>query len=213
MQFECYDSEECSGTICSKDHPRLIIEYESLHRVQGSFNYVILDEFRSTASTMVASTNGERIAVHWDMLKHLGNMALKVLFLDADMTVDSCSYKLQDVLMKSRTECRMHVLMAYFIRCDKGAKLSHEDDCEFTVLRKFMEESKRKRTCKCCEGKHAVNDICRIENNINKMPKTLRLASKDEMLLRRSKDAAAGKRIAIACGNVHEAQALDSILS
>jgi hypothetical protein len=26
MRFECYDSEECSGAICSTDHPHMIIE-------------------------------------------------------------------------------------------------------------------------------------------------------------------------------------------
>eukprot|EP00953_Heterococcus_sp_UTEX-ZZ885_P004902 3126-Heterococcus_DN1.PRE.1 len=34
MNFDCYDSEECNGVISSRDHPFLICEYESLHRIE-----------------------------------------------------------------------------------------------------------------------------------------------------------------------------------
>eukprot|EP00953_Heterococcus_sp_UTEX-ZZ885_P016462 9254-Heterococcus_DN1.PRE.1 len=164
MKFDCYDTKECKGVISSTDHPRLICEYESLHRIQGKFDYIISDEFRSTASTMVASTNGERIAMHWETLKDLCNVALKVLFLDADMCVDSCAYKLQDVLMKSRMEFRMHALLSHFSQLDKAGKLTMGAEREFMVLRQFMQEVKEKHGCTCCGGEHAANGICRIEN-------------------------------------------------
>jgi hypothetical protein len=80
MNFECYDTEECKGVISSAEHSFLICEFESLQRLEGTFDYIILDEFRSTAATMVASTNGERIAHHWETLKELCKVAQKCCF-------------------------------------------------------------------------------------------------------------------------------------
>jgi hypothetical protein len=57
-----------------------------------------------------------------------------------------------------------------------------------------------------------VNGICRIENAVQKMKKPLRLADDGNMLLQLSKDAAAFKRIAVACGSVHEAESLQAFL-
>jgi hypothetical protein len=213
MRFECYDCEACKGIVCSKDHPFLICEYESLHRVQGKFDYCILDEFRSTASTMVASTNGDRIAQHWDTLKELCSVAQKVLFLDADMCVDSCAYKIQDLLMKHRTEFRLQAIIAHYDRLAQNGDLLPHDQQQLSALQQFLRESRTTRACTCCGSTHAVNGICRIENAVHKMKKTLRLSNKDEMLLRLGEDAVAGKRVAIACGSVHEAVTLKAFLS
>jgi hypothetical protein len=120
MKFACYDSEECKSVISSDEHPFFICEYESLHRLIGKFDYIILDEFRSIAATIVASTNGERIAHHWDTPKGLCVLAQKVLFLDADTCVDSCAYNIQDMLMEHRIECRMRALSDHVHRLRKA---------------------------------------------------------------------------------------------
>jgi hypothetical protein len=209
MIFACYDSEECKGVISSDEHPFLICEYESLHRLIGKFDYIILDEFRSIAA-IVASTSGERIAHHWDTLKGLCVLAQKGLCLDADMCVDSCAYKIQDMLMEHRIECRMRALSDHVHRLRK-AKTSW-DQREFGLLQQFRREAKEQRACDCSGGEHAVNGNCRIENAVHKMRKTLRLVDDGNMLLQLSKDAAAGKRIAVACGSVHEAESLKAFL-
>jgi hypothetical protein len=196
MNFECYDNEDFRGVISSAEHPFLICEYESLHRLEGTFDYIILDEFRSTAATMVASTNGERIAHHWEILKALGKVAQKVLFLDADMCADSCSYKVQDMLMKYRTEFRVHALL-YQFRCSENKTLQSWDQHTLNRLQQFLLRSKQQHACNCCGSEHAASGTCRIENTVHKMKKTLRLANDGKMLLQLSKDAAAGKRIAM----------------
>jgi Origin of replication binding protein len=158
---------------------------------------------------MVASTNGERIAQHWETLKELCKVTQKALFLDADMCVDSCSYKIQDVLMKHRTEFRICALN-HLLGLANGEALLNQR--EFHVLQLFLRESKLKHACDCCGGEHARNGISRIENSVHKMKKTLRLANSGEMLLQLSKDAADGKRIAIACGSVHDAESLQAFV-
>jgi hypothetical protein len=188
-----------------------ICEYESLHRLEGTFDYMTLDEFRSTAATIVASTNGERIAQHWETPKEPCKIAQKALFLDADMCVDSCSYKIQDVLMKHRTEFRLRTLLDLLTLRDKG-QLGQLHESNFMKLQQFVQESKQQHACACCGGEHSKNGICRIENTVHKMQKTLRLVNSDEMLLQLSKDTEADKRIAIACGSVHDAQTLQAYL-
>jgi hypothetical protein len=146
MNIECYDTEECKGVISSTEHPFLICEYESLHRLEGTFEYIILDESSSTAATMVASTNGQRIAQHWETLKELSKVAPKVLFLDADMCVDSCSYKIQDMLMKYRTEFRIHALLDHF-RCSENETMQTWDEHKLDGLQRFLHQSKQQQAC------------------------------------------------------------------
>jgi Origin of replication binding protein len=134
-----------------------------------------------------------------------------VLFLDADMCVDSCSYKIQDMLMKYRTEFRIHALLHHF-RCSENGALQPWDALKIEGLQQFLLQSKQQHACNCCGSEHAANGICRIENTVHKMKKTLRLANDGKMLLQLSKDAAAGKRIAIACGSVHDAESLQAFV-
>jgi hypothetical protein len=143
--------------------------------------------------------------------KELCKAAQKVLFLDADMCVDSSSYKIQDMLMKCRIEFRMCALMDHFSRSEVK-ELQPPDERQMSVLRQFLQESKHKHACDCCRGEHSVKGICRIENNVHKMKKTLRLVQHAEMLLQLSKDVEASKRIAIACGSVHDAEALQAFV-
>jgi Origin of replication binding protein len=114
------------------------------------------------------------------------------------------------MLMKHRTECRMRALLNHISSYKKGNP--PWDAQQFGLLQQFLREAKEQRACDCCGGEHAVNGICRIENGVHKMRKTLRLANDRELLLQLSEDAAAGKRIAVACGSVHDAESLQSFV-
>ena len=73
--------------------PCVVIEYESLHLLDGHADLVILDETRSTMSSIVSKTNGRDgsfINTNFTALEDLGVRARKVLCMDADLSFDGC---------------------------------------------------------------------------------------------------------------------------
>lgn len=73
-------------------HDRLIIEYESLHRLQGQgkFDYVIADEIRSLCATMIAPTNGANTRTNAVIFRELATECEQFICMDADSEVDPC---------------------------------------------------------------------------------------------------------------------------
>ena len=80
--FKHYSSRDWSAT-------RLIVQYESLHRVTQVYDYVILDEVRSVVCCMTSiKTNGCHIRTNAMVLQKLVREATLTIALDADLEVD-----------------------------------------------------------------------------------------------------------------------------
>ena len=79
---------------------RLIIQYESLHRVTKIYDYVILDKVRSVVCQMTAiKTNAGNIRTNALVLRTLIREAKLTVCLDADLEVDNaCPYFLSNVV-------------------------------------------------------------------------------------------------------------------
>jgi len=98
--FELYS--DLQGPIDTEKHPRVIIQIDSLHRLEGSVDLVVLDEIESTLAHMMTkksydSEQAERMNITpikkmWDPLKSYIKHCPKVILCDAtlqDTTVES----------------------------------------------------------------------------------------------------------------------------
>ncbi|KAG5189446.1 hypothetical protein JKP88DRAFT_286735 [Tribonema minus] len=93
--FKRYDQDASSGdgTIDLAQAPRVVVEYESLQRLRGAADLVIIDETRSLCTSFISKTNGKDgslILTNFTALQDLVVCARKVLCMDADLTFDGC---------------------------------------------------------------------------------------------------------------------------
>lgn len=71
------------------DADRQIVEYESMHKMTKVYDYIILDEIRSTLKSMTCrATNRSNTASHADILVKLCRNSTKTIMMDADLTID-----------------------------------------------------------------------------------------------------------------------------
>ncbi|KAG5185739.1 origin of replication binding protein-domain-containing protein [Tribonema minus] len=79
------------GLITSEEFPHVIVEWESIHRVQGYYDLIICDEIRSTIATVNSSTNGvngSHRQFHLDHFDDLMRHCRMFVAMDADCGVD-----------------------------------------------------------------------------------------------------------------------------
>jgi hypothetical protein len=87
--MESYD--KISGDIYVKNHPRIIVQVESLHRIQNAYDIVLFDEAESICDQLFSSTMKKDIMCYktLDMiLKHSG----RVIAMDANLSSRSMNY-------------------------------------------------------------------------------------------------------------------------
>ena len=206
-EVTCYNQKK--GEL---DDRIVICEYESGHRVSGSYKICILDEFRSMITTMASVTNGKYLNAHWDNLKRLVAMADTVVVLDADMAVDGAAYEVQDMLMAHRKKVRSDIMMQEAVDAqrnggDYGQHLANINQ----MLHGDVDTATP--DCLFCDKKHSQNGICRIENNVIKMRRRVVWMEKHSAINDICEHIANGKRVAIMCGSVSFAERLKQFIT
>jgi hypothetical protein len=147
-------------------HPYLVCQYESLWRLQQSYDCVIVDEIRSLTTNMVStSTNGVHIAENFEMFELLMKSAHKVLMMDADFFIDDAAALLVKHLFINRFQSvRSEVYKHSNLPRDMCVYPNKE--AFLSVLYDYVNKGKR---IACCMGSKLDTDVlCRMfaEDNI-----------------------------------------------
>jgi Origin of replication binding protein len=204
MKNRCLDEKlsfvmyrDVTGTIRER---RVILEYESLFRLQGVFDLVILDEWRSICETIqCVGTNKARLLDHWMKLKTLTVAAQKVLFMDADMLHDGASYEAQDALWNF---CKQNE------RAYLEEKVIEERDMAFTGTVKLVHLTARARLDALNTG--PPQPILRKTYDSAAMQRGILLATDAQIweMIEADLTSDVRHRIMIVCGSVKEACAV-----
>jgi hypothetical protein len=93
---------------------RLIVQYESLHRLEMDgnvppFDIVLVDEIRSVAAQAVAPTNKQFLQRNKQLFVELSKAAKRVLFMDADVSIDPAVPTLCKDIWASHPNSLVHV--------------------------------------------------------------------------------------------------------
>jgi Origin of replication binding protein len=187
FRFAHYKDDVRGGVIDSEKHKCVIVEYESLNRIKGTFALIVADEWRSIVDTIQSQTNGLKTVSHWGQFKHLTHRAEKVLFLDADMTFDGAAYKVQEMLAQ------------------------YDADMAADVLRQAAKELERTRCAQPTQVTELVMEAFRVSNNpvpihrivdkTHKMQRTVIPNSGLSNLKTASELLARGERLVLCCAS------------
>jgi hypothetical protein len=190
--------QDINGKIDSAKHKYVICEYESINRIEGVFDLVVLDEWRSINSTIVSKTNGLNTVRHYEMLKNFTLNASKVLYLDADMKVDGCGYATQDMLA-------LH---------DATVLRKVYSDAAFRLKNTISTEEYNSLVHKAHEIEHNPPKVHRIdESHIHKMSRKIVLSDTAKMLTHAASLLQEGKRVILICASILDANMYKEYLS
>jgi hypothetical protein len=189
--------QNVKGPIKSSEYKYVICEYESISRIEGTFDLVVIDEQRSLVETIQSATNGLKTLRHWEMLKNFTLHASKVLYLDADMECDQAAYDIQDMLAKHDATVAKEVLTQ---AADHMERLYPHKKAERDAL-----------VVKAHDVKPPL--VHRIVNTTQKMKRCNVVSTTPEMLYRAARLLDEGKRIVLCCASLKSANMYASYLS
>jgi hypothetical protein len=183
------------GRINPRAHPFLIVEYESLWRLDvGQYDLVICDEFRSIITTMNSPTNGNHKTANFDRFQSLLIAATTVIYSDADMRFDGACYEFQDIVWRARSDARV-------LTCVHDARRAREaglSDAMFLDRALYWSNPA---------------PIKRIDPAHSRICRDVKLVDREAMLWRLRADVLKKRRVGVACGSRKEAEAIREMLS
>jgi late competence protein required for DNA uptake (superfamily II DNA/RNA helicase) len=180
--------QDHKGPLISAKHKYVICEYESMSRIEGTYDLIVLDEWRSIIETIQSPTNGLNTLKHWEKLKNFTLHAEKVLFLDADMEADAAAYKVQDMLTLHDAIVAGNALTAEARRMEKTTPYNKKEH-EALILEAYR-----------VSGNPAK--VHRIVSNVHKMKRCNIISTSIEMLVKAADLLKAGKRIVLCCASI-----------
>jgi hypothetical protein len=192
--FKVYNDSK--GPI-STDH--LICEYESIHRLTGHYDLVVMDEFRSLIETIQGATNGLKTLLHWEKLKSLTLQSEKNLFLCADMSFDGAAEDVLQMLIKHEASLKCAALK-------KEAR---------SIMPLFKEQQARQDALvlEAFRLETTLPEVHRIVSKVQKMKRCNIITDEIGAISKAAALLQEGKRIAICCGSIKEATMYAAFLS
>jgi Origin of replication binding protein len=175
-----------------------ICEYESIHRLTGHYDLVVMDEFRSLIETIQSPTNGLKTLHHWDKLKSLTLQSEKNLFLCADMSFDGAAEDVLQMLIKHEA-------------LQKSAALEQEAR-SIKVMNKGQQERYHALVMEAFRLKEELPEVYRIVSKVQKMKRHNIIMDNYSAVSRASSLLREGKRIALCCGSIKEANRLSAFM-
>lgn len=143
------------------DQDYQIVEYESLYKLNRTYDVIVLDEIRSLIKTFTCvTTNRDHLMEHIDFLAAMCKYSRHTLMLDADVLVDGAVKTFTDhVFEKDDVSFVQHI--------GKGMDLhhvfAHEEDC-LKMLYDDLREGRRVMVC--CGSSQYLKSIAKIASEI-----------------------------------------------
>jgi Origin of replication binding protein len=190
------DYNDLKGPITAN---HMICEYESIHRLTCHYDLVVMDEFRSLIETIQGTTNGLKTLLHWDKLKNLTLQSEKNLFLCADMSFDGAAEDVLHMLIKHEASLKCAALK-------KEAR-------NIMPINREQQTQKDALYLEACKLEEELPDVHRIVSKVQKMKRCNIITDICSAMSRASSLLREGKRIAICCGSIKEANRCAAFLS
>lgn len=137
LGFELYDNIR-EPVFDSEKHPRLIVQINSLYKVQGMFNTIILDEFSYTVDTLIDFS--EKKKANMDALISYVKHVPKCIVLDAYVTKANIEFvhKMRTLSDKPKT-----LLVTNKITEERGTVENLQFDAFFNKIHELLDDGKR----------------------------------------------------------------------
>ena len=135
LGFELYS--DIKGPISLKDHPRIVVQIDSLHRVSSHADLLILDEIESTVPHLLGSIYLNK-QTEFNALKNYIKKTPNIVLADANL----CDTTIELLLGKRTEECHK-ILNTYQSYTNLKARITHNKNALIHTILKHIEEGKR----------------------------------------------------------------------